>query len=101
MIMAKESKKSSSLYKDSHSRSAARLPICTQHGRRSSGSLPIRRQTSGTAKVVMRLRRHTGGHLQTSEPASSGHDRFAVREAIKISFLGEVIEGLTHQGEFD
>jgi len=57
MIMAKESKKSSSLYKDSHSRSAARLPICTQAGRRSSGSLPIRRQTSGTAKVVMRLRR--------------------------------------------
>jgi hypothetical protein len=43
----------------------------------------------------------TGEHLQTSEPASSGHDRFAVREAIKISFLGEVIEGLTHQGEFD
>ena len=42
----------------------------------------------------------TGGHLQTSEPASSGHDRFAVHEAIKISFLGKVIEGLTHQGEF-
>ena len=41
----------------------------------------------------------TGEHLQTSEPASSGHDRFAVREAVEISFLGKVIEGLTHQGE--
>lgn len=42
----------------------------------------------------------TGGHLWTSEPASSGHDRFAVHEAMKMSFLGKVIEGLTHQGEF-
>ena len=41
----------------------------------------------------------TGEHRQTSEPASSGRDRFAVRDAVEISFLGKIIEGLTHQGE--
>jgi hypothetical protein len=35
-----------------------------------------------------------------SEPASSGHDRFAVREAVKLRFLSKVVERLACLGEF-
>jgi hypothetical protein len=53
--------------------------------------LPVKRHPLLVAQFSLSL---------DSEPASSGHDRFAVREAVKLRFLSKVVERLACLGEF-